>query len=50
MKFMRRAAVLLRERASLAVGGSVLWWIMERLLDKGIDQMMALLKGALLRL
>ena len=43
MKFMRRITGVLRERLSLAVGGSILWWILERLLDKGVDQVMQLL-------
>jgi len=40
MRFARRVLDLFRERISLAVGGSLLWWIGERLLDETVNRAM----------
>lgn len=37
MRLLRRAAYLLRERASVALFGSLLWWLVEHLFDKAIE-------------
>lgn len=50
MRFARRVLHLFRERISLAVGGSLIWWIGEHLVDKGLDHAMDLLRSLFLNI
>jgi hypothetical protein len=43
MRFARRVLHLFWEKVSVAVGGSLLWWIGEHLVDKGVDQAIKIL-------
>jgi hypothetical protein len=50
MKFARRLFRTLHERGAVALFGSALWWTLEHLMDKGVDQMIHILTETLPRI